>query len=75
MKEYVVIYHSEDGNFSIESLGKEELEEKLNENYWGPNKLLNELISWGSYGQPGLLILKAQLVVPKPVKVVEKYSL
>jgi hypothetical protein len=70
---YFVIYSSEDGEVSVERLSKEDLEKRLNENYWGDKpKFLSE--SDDLAYNAGLMIIKGELVTPQPKKVVEEWD-
>ena len=78
---YYVIYNSEDG-VRITKHTKEDLEEKLNERYWGPDvKTLCALPSepnpdyWDNGSNTTLVIIEGMCVVPHEVKTVTELKL
>lgn len=71
---YIVIYCSEDGDKGIESYSEEELEARLNENYWGKN------VKFGTADENldmfvGIIIIKGNTIIPKAKEVITKYKL
>lgn len=71
---------------SIERLTKEKLMERLNERWWGDARVLDVETFERMFGRAGsgaidlmettgLFIIKGDLVVPKPKKVVETWEL
>jgi len=77
-KEYFVISNS-DGDTTIEHLTKVELIERLGNdeesNYWGAEGFVEDLSTndtnyWGN----SILVIKGEIVIPKPKTVVETYE-
>lgn len=76
-QKYVVIQNS-DGETSVSFYTKEQLLEHLNNDYWGstPQFFTSPPKEDPDYwGEDGLLILKAGVVVPVPKKVVESFDI
>lgn len=70
---YFVIYSSEDGKVRVNRFSKEELENRLNKNYWGDDpKFLSEKDDLAY--SVGLMIIKGDLIAPQPKKVVEQWG-
>lgn len=70
---YFAIYSSEDGDISVTRLSKEELEARLDEDYWGGG--LKFLTAGDDIeANTGLMIIKGEQVIPKPKKVVEAWE-
>ena len=79
-KEYFVISNS-DGDTTIEHLTKDELIEKLGNdeesNHWGAESFVENLSHnddtnyWGN----SILIIKGEIVIPKPKTVVKDYDI
>ena len=72
---YFVIFHGE-GDTGVEQMNRETLLERLDEEYYGDDGFLKELEdgdmnSWGGK----ILIVKGEIVVPKPKTVVKTYEL
>lgn len=77
-REYVVIYLNEDGDRpSVEQMSGVELRKRLKEKYWGervkfaedgPSRVETEYFV-------GLIIVKGQIVQPRPVQVTTEYDL
>lgn len=77
MKNYFVIKSNEDG-ISIESVSEQELLEGLHDNSYGESpsfteKLPNKPIDLSEESK--LIIIKGEIVVPKPKFVVKEYKL
>ena len=72
---YFVI-HNIDGDTYVDVLSAQELTERLNENYYGRSVEFLDTVSnhdtnyWGD----GHLIIKGEIVIPKPVETVTKYE-
>ena len=77
---YFVITSGEDG-ISISPMSKEELEKGLKEDDWGKVKFLKQIpeIDKGCWyddeDEPSILIIKGEIIVPKPVKKVTQYEI
>lgn len=79
---YFAIYINMDGDINVRSLGKTNLENALNEEYWGNPVFLGEVPDsdpqyWlkNKKGSPGaLLIIKGEIVKPKPVHIVKSWE-
>lgn len=69
---YFVLYASEDGEKSIECLTKEELENRLDEDYWGEVNFLSADCDLD--GSVGLLIIKGEQINPQAAEVVKKWK-
>lgn len=71
---YFIIGRNEDEPF-MSSMDKDELIKRLSENYWGNVKFMTEyphgLCEFPPYS---IFIMKGEIVVPKPKKVVETYE-
>ena len=73
-EKYYVLYPGEDG-MTVCELTKEQLERRLAEEYYGRREFLDHVPEGDhNYWGPTILILKGEVVVPKVVKVVEKYE-
>ena len=70
---YFVIHATEDGDVHITPLSKDELEARLNDQYWGDAKIFDCVPDLAL--NAGLIIVKGEVVVPRSVKVVEKVEL
>lgn len=74
MKGYFVISTGPDGTH-VSAISKEELEKRLNEQYWGDEPRFAELgprtdFNYGSH----IYIIKGETVLPREVSVVTKYE-
>ena len=74
IQRYYVISCSEDGDVSVECVTKEELESKLNEEYWGSNPKFLDASCRDLRSRAGLLVIKGERVVPSPVEVVKGWG-
>jgi len=72
---YTVICRSTDGLY-ISYLSKEELEERLEEYYWGDVEIQNKFPNDPNteYWKKSIIIIKGEIIVPKEV-VVTKYEI
>jgi len=77
MDTYHVI-HNGDGDTTVEQLTHEELTERLNEHYWGENVNVfkdfpadSDTNNWGCK----VMIIKGELVHPKPVRTVTEWAM
>ena len=73
---YFTIHCSEDGDVRVHQDSKEELLQKITEHYYGDSEFFSSLQGtdpqeWGDK----LLIIKGEIVVPKPKKIIEKYEI
>ena len=75
---YFVINNS-DGDTRIRALTREELLEKLGENFWGDvdfvKHLALDVAMDTNYLNGNVLIIEGEIVIPKPVKVVKAFTL
>ena len=79
---YFILTSSEDG-ISIETMSKEDMEKSLRKNEWGSKvKFLKQVPEidkgcfWLENGEEdAVLIIKGEIIVPKPVKTVTEYEL
>lgn len=77
-REYVTIYLNEDGDrASVEQMSGSELRKRLKEQYWGarvrfadsgPSRVETEYFV-------GLIVIRGQVVEPRPVQVATEYDL
>lgn len=83
MESYFILTGTEDG-ISVDVLPKEEIEKRLVEEYYGSNPVILDRIpemDKGYFVVPGsgdrtkILIIKGQVVTPRPVQVVKKFEL
>ncbi len=83
---YIVLENSEDGELSMslfETAAEllQELHERLEEyekpiEFYKPEEITETLYDMGNHLDPGkLLVIEGKIIVPKPKKVVEKFSL
>jgi hypothetical protein len=72
---YFVLSASEDG-LNISTHTKDALEKKLNDKWWGEKQVFHDKIPPGFPDRDlGIVIIKGQVVMPKPVTVVTKLEL
>jgi hypothetical protein len=75
---YFVIHNSEDGEASVHQMGAEELQNKLKADYWGTGKRFlssDDTFSCDpNYWGGKLLIIKGEIIVPKPKQTVTEYE-
>jgi len=74
--QYFVI-HNGDGDTTVNSFTKEELEKRLAEKHWGDDiQFLDDMPiqSDTNYWETKFLIIKGDIVVPKPIEVVKLYE-
>ncbi len=72
-EKYFVVRFSEDGDVSLYCGTKEELEAKLNDQYWGSEpRFLTPTSNFEN--ESGLLIIKGTLVTPGPVETVKRWG-
>lgn len=75
---YVVITCNDDGEICVEGLTKKELEDRLEQKWWGEPKFFDKMpdikdpTSWES---AELLVLKAELVLPRMKEIITKYEI
>ena len=83
METYFVL-NSSGGGIYIEQVSKREIEARLNDRYYGEDAIILERIpqmDGGHFEVPGsgdrskVLIIKGQIVTPKPVKIVTRFEL
>lgn len=81
MKEYFLIYFGEDG-ISIKSSSKKDIEELINSLGENPNDETDHFVKdtgskfymdGGNYPLYKYLIIKGEVIIPKPVEIVKKY--
>lgn len=76
MNSVVVLYFNEDGDPpSVEPMSKDQLRQKLKENYWGSRPVFAEPgkeINTANFS--GLVIIEGQIVKPRAVKVATEYD-
>lgn len=80
MKLYIAIYNNEDGETIIQGLSREELLDRLQEDYWGKNvEILQDVnpktLNNASRGGNTLIIIKGVVVSPRPVEVVKTFTI
>lgn len=74
MSKYFVLYPSEDG-CTVTELTESELKKRLNEDYYSGREFLDKTPKdnhnyWGN----SILIIKGEIVVPKPIQTVTEYE-
>lgn len=83
MESYFILTSGEDG-IDVEVLPKEEIEKRLAEHYYGSDAIILDRVPKVSQGyfvvqgkadKTAILILKGQVVTPKPVNVVTRFEL
>jgi len=76
MENYFVITNS-DGDTHVSQITKEDLLEKLNENYWGSRVFFDKMPkdSDTNYWGDSVLIIKGEIVAPSEEKVVTQYKI
>ena len=77
---YFIVYSTEDRELGIAGpISKEEAEIRLAEHYYGDLPIFTHLTylseNGGSGYGNGMVIIKGEVVTPKPVEVVSKYKL
>lgn len=77
MNNYFIIAQTEDGINISEPLSKEEVLRRVEEKYYGNIPILNRmpLMIDSSLYDNGLIIIKGDIVMPKPVQTVTKYDI
>jgi len=76
MADTYFIIHNGDGDTNVDVLTREELTKRLNEEYYGDVGFLREITEKDTnYWGDALLIIKGEIIIPKPVKVIEEYEL
>ena len=72
---YFIVSNS-DGDTNVESVSKEELIKRLDEQYYGEVEFLNEIEDEDTnYWGDSILIIKGEIAVPTPKKVIETYEI
>ena len=73
---YYVVLFGEDGDVRLAKFTKEELEAKLNADWWGSNPtFLNEESDLQNQGcVSGLFIIKGERIQPNPAQVVKQWQ-
>lgn len=75
---YYVI-HNSDGYTTVTLLNKDELIERVNDNYWGSDVEYLDSIPRETdinyWGEGKVLIIKGDVSVPKPKKVIETFEI
>lgn len=72
--DYFVIYGDEDGEMHIDLFSKDKLERALNNKDWGDDPKIFDKVPDFQH-EAGLLIIRGDIAVPRPVKIVEKIEL
>jgi len=80
---YYVLHSSTDSALSVEAMDAEELASKLENDHWGENPVVHgpelpEQIDGyiqGDHEQADLIIIKGEVVIPKPVQTVIRYAI
>jgi len=73
---YFVIHVDDDG-ISVDSMEEAELIEKLDEQYYGEVEFLKKIDNEEEFRglkSEALLIVKGEVIIPKPIKIVESYE-
>ena len=72
------IIHNSDGDTTVEQVTREELLERINENYYGADGYISSLKGMDldtNYWGENVLIIKGEIVTPEPEKVVTQYNI
>ena len=74
---YYIIHCSEDGEISVSEFTEEKLLVELNDDYWGTNGFIEKIDSDNpqEWDADKLLIIKGEIIKPKPKKIVDTYEL
>ena len=73
---YFLIHCSEDGDVSVDKYEKDALLLAIKENYYGDIGFFDKMPDGGvMYWGNRVLIIKGEIVIPKPVEVVKKYEI
>ena len=70
---YIVVSFDEDGA-RASSYSQEDLEKRLNEEYWGASPKFLSVAEASSGSASGLLIIRGDVVVPRPTQIVERWG-
>ncbi len=74
MEQYFILNSSEDGISINGPLTKEQVLDRLDENYYGEVNFLNDIPNDFIDSGSGMVIIKGQIVLPKPKQVVQSYE-
>jgi hypothetical protein len=75
MEKYFIITNS-DGDTYVDTVTKDELIKRLEENYYGNVDFLTSAPkNYTNYWGDGVLIIKGEVVTPNPVEVVTKFNI
>ena len=78
---YYAITNNEDGEVGVSEHTKEDLEQKLNEGYWGERIVwrrhpgTTDPNYWNNGSNISMLIIKGEVVTPHEVRAVTEYKL
>jgi len=75
---YYVITTSEDGDVSISVMDKETLQARLKEKYWGRvpiRRLDKNVLFFDLRNEAGVIIIRGESILPKPVQVVTEWEI
>lgn len=79
MKNYFLIHEDQDGDISIEQFDEEKLLKRINdqEDYYGTTGFMEkiEALDIINLDCNKLLLIKGEVIVPKPKEVVKRYEL
>lgn len=74
-KNYFIFYHNENASWGVDGpMSEKEVRSRLDEKHYGDLKIESDPEKVDENGI-GLVIIKGEIIIPKPVEVVTKYSL
>ncbi len=74
MAKFFVIYCSEDGDKSLSEFSAEQLTKALEDEDWGENCSFGNVETDLDYFS-GIIIIKGEIVIPKPKDIIKSFSL
>ena len=73
---YFFIYCSEDGDVSVVKYDRDDLLKDIRNEYYGPIDFHTDLIERNpQYWNNKALIIKGEIVIPKPIEIVKDYEI
>jgi hypothetical protein len=73
--DYYIFYHNENASWGVDGpFNAEEVSKRLAENHYGDLKIQKDPEDIDE-NSTGILVLKGEVIIPKPVKVVTQYQL
>lgn len=73
--EYFIFFHNENASWGVDGpFTEEEISRRLSEHYYGDLRIMKDVEEINE-NSTGLVVLKGEVVIPKPVETVVKYRL